>query len=315
MKVKQTVFVFPGQGSQYIGMGRDFYDHDHRARAIFQLADEVLGFELSKLCFEGPAEELQKTEYAQPAILTVSVVCLEMLRQSGLRPVAAAGHSLGEYAALVAAGSLAFTDAVRLVRQRGRFMQEAVPLGLGGMVAVLGLDGPDVVNVCRQARSVGIVEAANLNCPGQVVIAGELKALEQAAQLAREAGARRCLDLPVSAPFHSSMMQPAGLRLAEELAGVPVADPQIKVIANVSADYVISASAIKTNLVAQVSSPVRWDESVRRLLADNLTTFVEVGPGKVLTGLIRKIDKNVVTCNVEDRDSLERVLALLGKDD
>lgn len=315
MKVKQTVFVFPGQGSQYVGMGRDFYDHDHRARAIFQLADEVLGFELSKLCFEGSAEELQKTEYAQPAILTVSVVCLEMLRQSGLRPVAAAGHSLGEYAALVAAGSLAFTDAVRLVRQRGRFMQEAVPLGLGGMVAVLGLDGPDVVNVCRQARSVGIVEAANLNCPGQVVIAGELKALEQAAKLAREAGARRCLDLPVSAPFHSSMMQPAGLRLAEELAGVPVADPQIKVIANVSADYVNSALAIKTNLVAQVSSPVRWEELVRRLLADNLTTFVEVGPGKVLTGLIRKIDKNVVTCNVEDRGSLECVLALLGKDD
>lgn len=315
MKVKQTVFVFPGQGSQYVGMGRDFYDHDHRARAIFQLADEVLGIELSKLCFEGSAEELQKTEYAQPAILTVSVVCLEMLRQSGLRPVAAAGHSLGEYAALVAAGSLAFTDAVRLVRQRGRFMQEAVPLGLGGMVAVLGLDGPDVVNVCRQARSVGIVEAANLNCPGQVVIAGELKALEQAAKLAREAGARRCLDLPVSAPFHSSMMQPAGLRLAEELAGVPVADPQIKVIANVSADYVNSALAIKTNLVAQVSSPVRWEELVRRLLADNLTTFVEVGPGKVLTGLIRKIDKNVVTCNVEDRGSLECVLALLGKDD
>ena len=313
--MKQTVFVFPGQGSQYVGMGRDFYDHDHRARAIFQLADEVLGFELSKLCFEGSAEELQKTEYAQPAILTVSVVCLEMLRQSGLRPVAAAGHSLGEYAALVAAGSLAFTDAVRLVRQRGRFMQEAVPLGLGGMVAVLGLDGPDVVNVCRQARSVGIVEAANLNCPGQVVIAGELKALEQAAKLAREAGARRCLDLPVSAPFHSSMMQPAGLRLAEELAGVPVADPQIKVIANVSADYVNSALAIKTNLVAQVSSPVRWEELVRRLLADNLTTFVEVGPGKVLTGLIRKIDKNVVTCNVEDRGSLECVLALLGKDD
>jgi len=183
------------------------------------------------------------------------------------------------------------------------------------MVAVLGLDGPDVVNVCRQARSVGIVEAANLNCPGQVVIAGELKALEQAAKLAREAGARRCLDLPVSAPFHSSMMQPAGLRLAEELAGVPVADPQIKVIANVSADYVNSALAIKTNLVAQVSSPVRWEELVRRLLADNLTTFVEVGPGKVLTGLIRKIDKNVVTCNVEDRGSLECVLALLGKDD
>ena len=315
MKVKQVVFVFPGQGSQYVGMGRDFYDHDHRAKEIFQIAGEVLGIELSKLCFEGPAEELQKTEYAQPAILTMSVVCLEMLRQSGLRPVVTAGHSLGEYAALVAAGSLAFADAVRLVRQRGRYMQEAVPLGRGGMVAVLGLNGPDVVSVCQQARSAGIVEAANFNCPGQVVIAGELNALKQASKLAREAGARRCLDLPVSAPFHSSLMQPAGFRLSEELVGVSVTDPQIKVVANVSADYVNSASAIKTNLVAQVSSPVRWEESMHRILADGLTTFVEVGPGKVLTGLIKKINKTVVACNVEDRDSLEHVLALLGKDD
>ena len=313
--MKQAVFVFPGQGSQYVGMGRDFYENDDRAREIFQLAGEVLGIELSKLCFEGPAEELQKTEFAQPAILTVSVACLEMLRQSGLRPVAAAGHSLGEYAALVAAGSLAFADAVRLVRQRGRYMQEAVPLGRGGMVAVLGLSGPEVVAVCRQAGPAGIVEAANLNCPGQVVIAGELGALKHAAGLAREAGARRCLDLPVSAPFHSSLMQPAGFKLAKELAGVPVADPQIKFVANVSADYVYSAAAVRNNLIAQVSSPVRWEESVRRLLTDGLTTFIEVGPGKVLTGLIKKIDKNAVTCNVEDRASLEHVLALLGKDD
>jgi len=313
--MKQAVFVFPGQGSQYVGMGRDFYNHNDRARAVFQLADEVLGIELSKLCFEGPAEELQKTEYAQPAILTVSVICMEMLRDSGIRPVATAGHSLGEYAALVAAGSLDFADAVRLVRLRGRYMQEAVPLGRGGMVAVLGLGGPEVVAVCRQAGSAGIVEAANLNCPGQVVIAGELEALKHAAGLAREAGARRCLDLPVSAPFHSSLMQPAGLKLAEELAGVPVAEPQIKVIANVSADYVNKAGDIRTNLVAQVSSPVRWEESVRRLLADGLTIFVEVGPGKVLSGLIKKIDKSAITCNVEDRASLELVVALLGKDD
>ncbi|MEW5954628.1 MAG: ACP S-malonyltransferase [Bacillota bacterium] len=309
------VFVFPGQGAQYVGMGKSLYEHSGRVRELFQQAGQALGLDLTGLCFEGPAEQLQKTEYAQPAILTVSIACLEVLSERGLHPVKAAGHSLGEYSALVAAGSLTFLDAVRLVRQRGRFMQEAVPPGVGGMVAVLGLGRPEVVDICNRAGEAGIVEAANLNCPGQVVIAGEKNALDRAAQLAREAGAKRCVPLAVSAPFHSSLMKAAGERLAAELAGVQVLDPAIGVVANVSADYLQSAAEVKAGLIGQVSSPVRWEESIRRILADGNSVFVEVGPGKVLTGLIKKIDRSALTFNVEDWESLEKVVAELGKDD
>jgi [acyl-carrier-protein] S-malonyltransferase len=307
----KLAFIFPGQGSQYVGMGRQMCECFPAARRVFEEADASLGFSLSRLCFDGPAEELQHTVNAQPAILTVSVACLRVLQERGVVPAVAAGHSLGEYSALVAAGALTFADAVRIVRKRGQFMQEAVPLGTGGMTAILGLDVPKVEEICRQASDAGIVEAVNLNCPGQVVIAGETHALERASMLAREAGARRCVPLAVSAPFHSSLMRPAGEKLARELEQVTMADPQFPVVANVTADYVTSREDVKRLLVEQVYSPVRWEESMRRLIGDGITTFIEVGPGTVLCGLLRKINRQVDCWSVQDPDSLEKVLACL----
>ncbi|MGB9804350.1 ACP S-malonyltransferase [Desulfofundulus sp.] len=309
----KVAFIFPGQGSQYVGMGRQMYEHFPAARRTFEEADASLGFTLSRLCFEGPAEELQHTVNAQPAILTVSVACLRVLLEKGVEPSVAAGHSLGEYSALVAAGTITFADAVKIVRKRGQFMQEAVPLGTGGMMAVLGLDLPSVEEVCRRASGAGVVEAVNLNCPGQVVIAGEMRALERACALAMEAGARRCIPLAVSAPFHSSLMRPAGERLRRELERVPMADPRFPVVANVTADYVTSSGEVKELLVRQVYSPVRWEESMRRIMAGGIQAFVEVGPGTVLCGLLRKINRQVQCWSVQDPDSLEKVLACLGE--
>ncbi|MGB9825870.1 MAG: ACP S-malonyltransferase [Desulfofundulus sp.] len=309
----KVAFIFPGQGSQYVGMGRQMYEHFPAARRTFEEADASLGFTLSRLCFEGPAEELQHTVNAQPAILTVSVACLRVLLEKGVEPSVAAGHSLGEYSALVAAGTITFADAVKIVRKRGQFMQEAVPLGTGGMMAVLGLDLPSVEEVCRRASGAGVVEAVNLNCPGQVVIAGEMRALERACALAMEAGARRCIPLAVSAPFHSSLMRPAGERLRRELERVPMADPRFPIVANVTADYVTSSGEVKELLVRQVYSPVRWEESMRRIMAGGIQAFVEVGPGTVLCGLLRKINRQVQCWSVQDPDSLEKVLACLGE--
>ncbi len=306
----KIAFVFPGQASQYVGMGKEFYHDYPEAAAIYQKADEALGFPLSRLCFEGPQEELNLTAITQPAVLATSAACLAVLNSvTGLVPSAVGGHSLGEYTALVAAGSLAFEDAVKLVRKRGQYMQEATPVGAGGMAAVLGLSAGQVVEACKQAPA-GVVEAVNLNCPGQVVIAGDIAGLQAVGPLLKAAGARRVTPLPVSAPFHSCLMAPAGERLADDLEKIDVADPQIPVMVNVSAAPVCDGAQIKESLIKQVSSPVRWEECVQGMLAMGVDTFLEVGPGKVLSGLIKRISRDATILNIEDRASLEKILAL-----
>lgn len=303
-----TAFIFPGQGAQYAGMGRELAEKQAEARAVFEEADRALGFSLSSLCFEGAEEQLKITENTQPAILAVSVAAFRVLEAKGLKPAIVAGHSLGEYSALVAAGALRFAEAVALVRLRGRYMQEAVPAGVGAMAALLGLDLRTVQAVCEEAAQGEVVSPANLNSDTQTVIAGHQQAVERAVALAKEKGARRAILLQVSAPFHCALLRPAEERLGPELDACHFDDPRCAVVTNVDAASETAAEKLRDALKRQVSRPVRWQETVQRMIGTGVDTFVELGPGKVLSGLVRAADKSVRTLNVEDEKSLEIAL-------
>lgn len=308
----KTAFVFPGQGSQKVGMLKDLYEAYPIVRERFAQADEALGYSISQLCFEGPDTELVKTANTQPAILTASVACYEILKEKGFTPDIVGGHSLGEYSALVAAGVLDFKDAVYVVHKRGEYMQEAVPLGEGAMAAILALPREEVVRICGEVNdTVGSVQAVNFNCPGQIVIAGATKAVEVAAEKMKEAGAKRAVMLPVSAPFHSRLMEPAAKRLQEELDKIEVKDAQISVVANISGEILKDGATIKEALVTQAAAPVLWEDCVATMVDFGVTRFVEVGPGKVLTGFTKKINKAMELANVEDEASLAAAIAFL----
>jgi len=307
-------FVFPGQGAQKVGMGQSLAGSFPICRDVFAEADSALGESLSTMCFEGPADALLLTENTQPAILAMSVAALRLVESHGVRPSFAAGHSLGEYTAHVAAGTLSFADALRTVRVRGRYMQEAVPLGEGAMAAILGLDADDVARACAEAVTAlagRVVSPANVNAPGQVVIAGHADAVALAGDRAKALGARRAIPLAVSAPFHCALMKPAEDRLAPELRALAASDPKFPVVANVDAEPKRDAHSSIEALIKQVSSPVRWEQVVKRLIADGATTFVELGPGSVLAGLIKKIDRGVQVMSVEDPETLDYALAQL----
>jgi [acyl-carrier-protein] S-malonyltransferase len=304
-----VAYVFPGQGSQYAGMGKDLFDNFEVSREVFLEADQALGFPLSAMCFEGDESDLQLTENTQPAILTVSVAVLRAMAAVGISgPGRTAGHSLGEYSALVASGAISLADAVRTVRSRGRYMQEATPVGTGAMAAILGSDLSTVERVCNEAADGKVCSPANINSPGQIVIAGNSDAVDRALIIAKELGAKRAIRLNVSAPFHCALMLPAQERLEADLNQVEFSDLLIPIVNNVDADEVTLGSEARDALVRQVSSPVRWLESVEKLISSGVDTFIEVGPGKVLSGLIRQINRGVRCLNVEDSATLNLAL-------
>ncbi len=305
-------FVFPGQGSQSVGMGKALYEANPDSRRIYQEASDILGYDVTTLCFEGPAERLNLTEFTQPALLTASLAALRLLDQGGRAPAAVAGHSLGEYSALVAAGGLEFAAALSLVQKRGQYMAEAVPPGTGMVVALLGLPGEDVRDVCARASDSGIVAAANFNSPGQVVIAGEKAAVERAIQLAKEKGCRKAVPLPVSVPVHTPLMSSAAERLAVDMKETKWSDLRIPLVNNVDAKAIRTAAEVRDSLVRQLPSSVRWEESVKVMYEMGVRLFVEVGPGTVLSGLIKRILPDAVTTNVQDPASLEKTLATLS---
>ena len=308
MNTAATAFLFPGQGSQTVGMGKDLFDRFPVARKTFDEADAALGKKLSQLCFGGPEDQLRLTENTQPAILTVSVAAWRVLDEKGIKPGFVAGHSLGEYSAHVAAGTISFSDAVRTVRNRGKYMQEAVPVGTGAMAAILGMSLDAVGAVCGEAAQGQVCEPANINSPDQIVISGHAAAVERAVKLAQERGAKRAILLPVSAPFHCSLMKPAQERLAVDLQKLELAAPKISVVCNVYATPVEDAESSREALVRQVTGSVNWSDSMQLLIARGVQTFVEVGPAKVLCGLMRQIDRSKKCVNVEDEASLQKML-------
>ncbi len=308
----KTAFLFAGQGAQKVGMGKELYDNFDAAKKVFDEATEALGFDVADMIFNGTDETLMITENTQPTVVTMSIAALRVLEEKGVKADYAAGLSLGEYSAHIASGSMKFADGVRLVKKRGKYMQEEVPQGVGAMAAIIALSADEVRACCKEASAVGICEPANFNCPGQITVSGEIAAVEKACEIAKEKGAKRAMLLPVSAPFHCAMLTGAGEKLAKELEGVEVSEMNIPVITNVTADIVESKDAIKPYLIKQVSSSVLWEDSVRKMLDLGVDTFIEIGPGKTLSGFMRKITKGVTVCNVEDMASLNKTLETLG---
>ena len=310
--MNKLAFVFPGQGAQTVGMGKDLFDQYDVAKRLFAEADEALGYSIKDMCFEGPADDLKLTANTQPAILTVSVIVNEILKEHGVQPDVAGGHSLGEYSALVAAGVLSFKDAVALVHKRGQYMQEAVPVGEGGMAAIIGLDDEAIAAACEKAtKEAGEVQPVNFNCPGQTVIAGTTHGVEKAVEELKAAGPKKAVVLPVSAPFHSTLMKPAAEKLAAELDKVAIHDAAFPVVSNFTGELETKAEEIKANLVAQADHPVRWIACVKTMQAFGADTFVEAGPGKTLCGFNRRIDRSLKSLNVENLESLQKTLDYL----
>jgi len=309
----KIAFVFPGQASQYPGMGKELADNHPVAKAVFDEADKALGFSISQMCFAGSEEDLKLTANTQPAILTVSVAAHRVLMEKGIAPDFVAGHSLGEYSALVAAGSLKFSDAVQLVRKRGTYMQEAVPAGEGAMAAIMGLSPAVVVDACKRAAEGKVCSPANLNSPEQTVISGHADAVKRAVEIASQLGAKRAVVLPVSAPFHCALMMPAQEKLEKDLRKIEFAALRFPLVTNVDADTEISGDQARDALIRQVTNPVRWEESVRELIDEGVNTFIEVGPGRVLSGFLRQIERSVSTLNVEDEKSLTATIQKIAQ--
>lgn len=312
--MSKVAFLFPGQASQYCGMGKDLAQNFPESQGVLEQADAALGFPISKMCFEGTEEELKLTENTQPGILSVSIAAYRALEKRGVVPDFVAGHSLGEYSALVAAGGIEFADAVKLVRARGRYMQEAVPPGEGAMAAILGMAPSDVADVCKKASQGDVVSPANLNSPEQTVISGTAAAVKRAVEIASQSGAKRAVILPVSAPFHCALMMPAQKRLETDLRAARFSSLKFPLITNVDAEAITTGDEARESLIRQVTSPVRWLDSIREMIEAGVSVFVEVGPGKVLCGLLRQIDRSVRALNVEDAASLNATIEKITQD-
>jgi len=314
--MNKIAFVFPGQGSQKVGMGKDLIENYPEAEILLNRANEALKEErvdIGKICFEGPEEELKNTVNAQPAILTISTILYKLLRKNKIEPSIVAGHSLGEYSAMVASSAIKFEDAVKLVRKRGEYMQSAIPAGRGSMLAIIGLEKDEISKMCEKIKDIGIVEIANLNSLTQIVVSGEIKALEKLSLIAKEKGARMAIPLKVSAPFHSSFMEAAKEKLARYLENVKIDNPKIPIICNVSADYINNKEEVRTALIKQMTHPVRWVDSIKKMSTEGINCFIEVGPGKVLKGLIKQIIPESEVYNVFDSNSLQNVVEKMGE--